>query len=56
MYMLKRFEDCSSPDGSSPDDSPLCRKKILCKTLSHKLFNKSSSYVSNVHLIYPASI
>ena len=45
------FGDCSSPD-----DSSLYRKKFCVKNLATKLFHKSSSYLSNVHLIYRAYI
>src|SRR6218665_3146319 len=35
---------------------PVVVKKILYKKLSLKLFHKPSPYLSNTHLIYPASI
>ena len=37
-----------------PDD--YCKKILYKKQLSRQLFHKSSSYLSNVHFIYPASI
>ena len=33
---------------------PIIVKKCCIRKLSHKSFHKSSSYLSNVHFIYPA--